>query len=134
MESSCTICVCTIRNPDFFKTSTTAGPETSTRSPRAQESLTVTTAAVKTTEPSVVEEDIFFLFRPPAASARAARDSAGPPAVVGTAAGSAFLSDLPAGIALRFVEQTQALHQQALSVELRGFLTGLALKVELEVA
>jgi hypothetical protein len=41
----------------FLRVSATAGPERSTRSPRAQESLTVTTAAV---EVSGVEEDIFF--------------------------------------------------------------------------
>src|SRR5271154_6896404 len=41
----------------FLRTSPTAGPERSARSPRAQESLTVTTAAVR---PSGVEEDIFF--------------------------------------------------------------------------
>src|SRR3984957_14421171 len=41
----------------FLRSSLTAGPERSTRSPRAQESLTVRTAAVS---PSGVEEDIFF--------------------------------------------------------------------------
>src|SRR5277367_6756719 len=41
----------------FLRSSPTAGPERSARSPRAQESLTVTTAAVR---PSGVEEDIFF--------------------------------------------------------------------------
>src|SRR5271167_3781179 len=41
----------------FRRSSPTAGPETSARSPRAQESLTVMTAAVR---PSGVEEDIFF--------------------------------------------------------------------------
>src|SRR5579863_2810350 len=43
----------------FLRSSLTAGPERSTRSPRAQESLTVMTAAVS---PSGVEEDIFFFF------------------------------------------------------------------------
>src|SRR5580658_10464065 len=112
MESSWTIWVATTRNPSFFKTSTTAGPETSTRSPRAQESLTVTTAAVSTAGPgfpcdeaSIVEEDIFFLFPPPAAS-----------------------------VSLRFVQQAQALHEQALGVELGGFLIGLAFEVQFEVA
>src|SRR5580704_3738763 len=42
----------------FLRSSPTAGPERSARSPLAQESLTVTTAAVI---PSGVEEDIFFL-------------------------------------------------------------------------
>src|SRR5271170_5690781 len=41
----------------FLRSSPTAGPERSARSPRAQESLTVMTAAVR---PSGVEEDIFF--------------------------------------------------------------------------
>src|SRR5271166_423382 len=121
MESSCTIWVATMRKPDFFRTSTTAGPERSTRSPREQESLTVTTAAVKTTEPSVVEEDIFFLFRPAAARAtartRAAHTSAGSSArTLG-----ALLDSLRPGIALRFVEQPQPLHQQTLRVEFRSF-------------
>src|SRR5271166_2088653 len=110
MESSCTICVCTTRKPDFFSTSTTAGPERSTRSPREQESLTVTTAAVNT-EPSVVEEDIILLFRPATTRARAGHTSAS-----GRNLGRLF-SGLHPGIALRFVEQPQALHQQALSVE-----------------
>src|ERR1700722_528405 len=46
MESSGTVSSLTTSNPDFCKSSATAGPETSTRSPRAQESLTVITAAV----------------------------------------------------------------------------------------
>src|ERR1700693_1619085 len=41
----------------FLRSSLTAGPERSTRSPQAQESLIVMTAAVN---PSGVEEDIFF--------------------------------------------------------------------------
>src|SRR5271154_2452143 len=136
MESSCTIRVATTRKPSFFKTSTTAGPETSTRSPRAQESLTVTTAAVKTAGPSVVEEDIFFLFRPAAARTRAGHSAAGSAAVAGAGADSALgalLHSLRATIALRFIEQPQALHQQTLSVELGSLLIGLALEVEFEV-
>src|SRR6185312_2254295 len=42
-----------------LRISATAGPERSARSPRAEESLTVRTAAVKT---SGVEEDIFLFF------------------------------------------------------------------------
>src|SRR5271155_1562583 len=110
MESSCTIWVATTRKPSFFKISTTAGPERSTRSPRAQESLTVTTAAVRTTgaefpwdDASTVEEDIFFLFPPAAAAARTRAAAAGR----ATRTGAAILRDtrLPAAIALRFVEQ-----------------------------
>src|SRR5271170_5555295 len=44
----------------FLRSSPTAGPETSARSPRAHESLTVITAAVRL---SGVEEDIFFFLR-----------------------------------------------------------------------
>src|SRR5580700_988303 len=139
MESSCTICVATTRNPSFFKISTTAGPETSTRSPRAQESLTVTTAAVSTAGPgfpcdeaSIVEEDIFFLFPPPAASARTRAAAAGRSARCGAAVFRA--SRLAAAISLRFVQQAQALHEQALGVELGGFLIGLAFEVQFEVA
>src|ERR1700691_975878 len=145
MESSCTICRATTRKPDFFRTSATAGPERSARSPRAQESLTVTTAAVKITGSvsSAIEEDIFFLFRPPTGSAatrtRAGHTSAGPAARTGdgsalNALSCGFRSGLRSALALRFVEQPQALHQQTLSVELRGFLIGLALEVEFEVA
>src|SRR5208283_1075564 len=95
----------------------------------------VTTAAVKTTGSSVVEEDIIFLFRPAAVSATA-RGSAGRTSVDSSArssALSAIFNNLRAPIALRFVEQPQSLHQQTLSIELRGFLIGLALKVEFEV-
>src|ERR1700733_12196645 len=137
MESSCTICAATTRKPDFFSTSATAGPERSARSPRAQESLTVTTAAVKTTgtRSSAIEEDIFFLFRPPTTGARtgvrtrtrAGHTSVGPAArTVDGSALRALSHGLHAAIALRFVEQPQTLHQQTLSVELRGFLIGLA--------
>src|SRR5208282_4338509 len=139
MESSCTICVATTRKPSFFKTSATAGPETSTRSPRAQESLTVTTAAVLTAGPgfpcdeaSIVEEDIFFLFPPSTAAARTRAATAGRSTRCG--AGVFRARRLAAAIALRFVEQAQALHQQALGVELGGFLIGLAFEVEFEVA
>src|SRR5580704_782291 len=91
MESSCTVCVAITRKPSFFKTSATAGPEMSRRSPRAQESLIVTTAALSTAGPgfpcdeaSIVEEDIFFLFPPAAAAARtrAAAARRGPRAAI----------------------------------------------------
>src|ERR1700722_4960813 len=73
MESSCTILVAPTRKPSFLRMSATSGPETSARSPREQESLTVTTAALKAAgadstvdlsviEFSVIEEDIFLLF------------------------------------------------------------------------
>src|ERR1039458_10162343 len=113
MESSCTICVCTTRKPSFFRTSTTAGPERSTRSPREQESLTVTTAAVRScgVGRSAVEEDIFFLFLAASASAGWAAGSAW------SRARRSFFDGFRAAIALRFVEQAQALHLQTLGVE-----------------
>src|SRR5678815_1141855 len=82
--------------------SATAGPERSCFSPRAQESLTVSTAAVNG---STVEEDIFF--------------------------GIPF--GLP-GIALRFIEQAQPFHQQALGIQLGALFGGLPVEVHLEVA
>src|SRR5271165_1911135 len=108
MESSCTIWVATMRKPDFFRTSTTAGPEKSTRSPREQESLTVTTAAVRgagvgrpAVDASAVEEDIFFLFSP-AAAAWGSAAAAGSACGVGRSVGSTAFRDrrLPASIAL----------------------------------
>src|SRR5271170_2504889 len=99
-----------MRKPSFFKISTTAGPERSTRSPRAQESLTVTTAAVSNAgagfpwdDVSTVEEDIFFLFPPASAAAR----TRGAAAAGRACAGAAIFRDtgLAAAIALRFVEQ-----------------------------
>ena len=57
--SSATIFVATIENFRRLSTSTTAGPERSARSPRAEESLTVRTAAVTR---SGIEEDIVFFF------------------------------------------------------------------------
>src|SRR5580692_10984780 len=146
MESSCTIWVATTRKPSFFRNSATAGPERSTRSPCAQESLTVTTAAVSTAghgcpcdDASTVEEDIYFLF-PPAATARAASDGTSCAwTSTGTGANATFFNGgcdgrLAAAIALRFVEQAQSLHQKALSIEFCGFLIGLAFEVEFEVA
>src|SRR5579863_6636674 len=82
----------------LLRSSPTAGPERSTRSPLAQESLTVMTAAVMSfgVEPGVersgvklsgVEEDIFFL-----------------------------LFGFCAAVALCFIELAQTLHQQALGI------------------
>src|SRR5947207_8635671 len=58
--------VTTNSKPALRRASATAGPERSDRSPRADESLTVSTAAVRL---SAVEEDIFFFPRSPAALA-----------------------------------------------------------------
>src|SRR5260370_1741858 len=57
--SSATISVAATAKPHFFRISATAGPERSARSLRDAESLTVRTAAVRT---SGVEEDIFLFF------------------------------------------------------------------------
>src|SRR5579864_2165517 len=56
-SSSGTTSRAAMRKPFFSRAAATAGPPRSSRSPRADESLTVITAAVK----SGVEEDIFFL-------------------------------------------------------------------------
>src|SRR5712692_1979698 len=61
--SSGTISVATTENLRFLRACATAGPERSARAPRAEESLTVRTAAVKA---SGVEEDIFFFLCFPA--------------------------------------------------------------------
>src|SRR5947207_15085433 len=58
--------VTTNSKPALRRASATAGPERSDRSPRADESLTVSTAAVRL---SAVEEDIFFFPHSPAALA-----------------------------------------------------------------
>src|SRR5450631_1590894 len=96
-----TIWVATTEKFRFRRASTTAGPETSVRSLRAEESLTVRTAAVIA---SGIEEDIVFL-----------------------------LLHL-AIVALRFVEQSQAFHQQALRVQLGGLLGGFAFEIHLKVS
>src|SRR6266849_7043564 len=57
--SSGTISVATTAKLRCCRMFATAGPDTSARSPRAEESLTVRTAAVRT---SGVEEDIFLFF------------------------------------------------------------------------
>src|SRR5580693_10397755 len=100
----------------FLRSSATAGPERSARSPLAQESLTVMTAAVMSfgVEPGVersgvklsgVEEDIFFL-----------------------------LFGFAAAVALRFIQLAEAFHQQALGVQLGGLLGGLAFEIDLKVS
>src|ERR1700693_1908268 len=90
-----------------WRISATAGPERSARSPRAEESLTVSTAAVITSEvrTSGVEEVIFR-----------------------------FFPGVPAFIAFGFVQHAQTFHQQALSVQGGGLLAGLAFEVDLEIA
>src|SRR5215469_6587512 len=98
-SSSGTIARETTRKFFFSRASATAGPPRSARSPREEESLTVTTAAVS----SGVEEDIFFL------------------------------GLFAATVAVRFVEQAQAFHQQSLRVELGARLRRLAFEVELEI-
>src|ERR1700685_348842 len=95
----------------FLRSSPTAGPETSVRSPLAQESLTVTTAAVKvsgveTRTSSGIEEDIFFL-------------------LFGFSA---------AAVTLRLIELAQAFHQQALSVQLGGLLRRFAFEIDFKVS
>src|ERR1039458_1251848 len=97
------------------------------RCPRAQESLTVITAAEEFagTFKLIVEENIVLLFRSaPAAggTSRAAigistRSSAN--AAVVTVADT-FAGRVRAAVALRFVEQPQAFHQQSRSEERRG--------------
>src|SRR5271156_774626 len=136
MESSCTICFATTRKPNFASDSATAGPETSTRSPCAQESLTVSTAAVYPAGrfTSIVEEDIFLLFRPPTTAGANARTAGCGSDCACAAIMGDFLGRFRATFPLRFVKQSQAFHQQALRIELRGFLIGFAVKVELEVA
>src|SRR5579864_6244651 len=101
----------------FLRSSTTAGPERSARSPLAQESLTVITAAVMSfgVEPGVersgvklsgVEEDIFFF----------------------------LLFGFSAAVALRLIQLAEAFHQQALSVQLGRLLGRLAFEIDLKVS
>src|SRR5579862_2551339 len=98
-SSSGTISRATTLKFFFSRASATAGPPRSARSPRKEESLTVTTAAVR----SGVEEDIFFL---------------------------GFFSV----VAVAFIEQAQAFHQQALRVQLCSGLRRFALEIQLEVS
>src|ERR1700722_14171469 len=105
--SSATISVATTSKLRFLRISATAGPERSARWPRAEESLTVRTAAVCASEvrTSGVEEDIFL-----------------------------FFPGVPVFIAFGFVQHAQTFHQQALSVQSGGLLAGLAFEVDLEVS
>src|SRR5207245_8263714 len=113
----------------FWCSSATAGPDASFRSPRAQESLTVTTAAVRTVLGSAIEKNV-FLFVFPAAHRNGRRRSGdrGRGSLHGR--GFRFSTAVPG----RFIEQAQPFHQKPLGVELRGLLAGLALEVELEVS
>src|SRR5262249_23598596 len=98
--SSGTVSMWEMRKPCLRRSSATAGPDRSCLSPRARESLTVRTAAVKD---SGVEEDIFL-----------------------------FLG--LSTVALGFVEQPEAFHEQALGIQAHRLLRGLALEVNLKVA
>src|ERR1700733_10248070 len=119
-RSSATSARSATRNPRRSSASTTAGPERSTFSPREQESLTVTTAAViplasdilvASAIASAVEQDIFAL----------------------SIAFSATLCATLSRIALRFVEQTQSLHQQALRIQRRRLFIRVLRKINLKV-
>src|SRR5450755_1734678 len=154
MESSGTTSRAAILKWSFCRSSATAGPERSSRSPRAQESLTVITAAVRTCG-SAIEEDI-FLFIPSrgAGSARRCRHN-GRRWRSGHRCGRSKCRRsrskrilwwscrwcgccsglrLPAAVARRFVEQPQPFHQQALGVELRRLFVGLTFEIELEIS
>src|SRR5277367_489472 len=149
MPSSCTISLATMRKPRPARTSTTAGPERSARSPRAQESLTVTTAAVNGVafgagKPgSVIEEDIFFLFLALASAcagtggasrtARARRGSCARGTDAGVCTRNLFRS-FPGSVTLSFIQQAQTLHQQALCIELSGLFICCAIEVELKIS
>ena len=95
------------------------------------------TAAVKPADAvtSIVEEDIFLLFRPAPTGLAACTCAAhaGATTAARTSAGADVLRRIRSPIALRFVQQPQPFHEQALRIELRGFLIGLALKVEFEI-
>src|ERR1035438_7929594 len=111
----------------------TAGPDRSCRSPRAQESLTVTTAAVSSTG-SAIEEDIFlFLTFGPSKNRSRRRCRTGGKWRRGCGRRRFGLS-FCATVALRFVQKPQAFHQQSLGVELGRLFVGLAFKVELEIS
>src|SRR5713226_185068 len=104
--SSGTTSRATILKPHFSSAPATAGPETSARSPREEESLTVTTEAVKvgaSADVSVIEEDILFLHL------------------------------LPLAIATGLVQAAQAFHKQALRIEVSSLLFGLAGEIDLEI-
>src|SRR5216684_2684229 len=106
LSSSGTTARATILKPRFSSTPATAGPEISARSPREEESLTVTTAAVNPAgsgEVSVIEEDILFLRLPAIA------------------------------VAPGFIQPAQTFHKQTLSIEVSRLLFGLAAEINLEV-
>jgi hypothetical protein len=78
---------------------------------------------------SVVEEDIFLLFR--ASTARRV-DRTG---TRRSACRSArFLNALCSSIALRLIQQPQSFHQQTLGIQLRRFPIRLAFEVEFEIS
>src|SRR5580765_7145450 len=60
MTSSGTISRGPTENWTFSRNWATAGPDRSSRSPRAQESLTVTTAAVSTVAELAIEQNVFL--------------------------------------------------------------------------
>src|SRR5450755_3236275 len=146
MESSGTTSRAAILKSSFCRSCATAGPERSSRSPRAQESLTVITAAVSTCG-SAIEEDI-FLFVP----SRRGRNRHGWGDRCGRRRGECRWGRskrvlwrssrwrgcgglrFPAAVARRFVEQTQTFHQQALRVELRRVFIGFAFKIKLKIS
>src|SRR5271166_1323549 len=121
MESSGTISRAAIRKLSFSKTCATAGPDSSVRSPRAQESLTVTTAARKDSgvSTSAVEEDIFLLFPSTAAGMGNPGRRRSRRAIWRIAARRiAACAGLGAAVARGLVKQPQPLHQQALRIQL----------------
>src|SRR5215467_5358297 len=104
MRSSVTISRMATAKPRCSRTFATAGPERSSRSPRAQESLTVTTAAVIfEAEGLAVEENIFLFFLLAFCGSGCRRGS--------RCSGRGSWLRLTARLALRFVKQAQALHQ-----------------------
>src|ERR1700727_1810175 len=137
MASSGTTSRTATRKPCLSRNCETAGPDRSCRSPRAQESLTVTTAAVSSTG-SAIEEDIFlFLTFGPSRSLCGSRNRGR------SRTGSdrrcschrrRFGLSFTATVALRFVEQPQTFHQQSLGVELSRLFVGLPFKIELEIS
>src|SRR5262252_6843226 len=124
VESSGTTSRTTTENFNFSSSWATAGPDWSSRSPCEQESLTVTTAAVR--EESAIEQNVFLLLA--AFPGRRSGSSRGR----GNRGGGGRLR-LGAAFALRFVEQAQAFHQETLGVELGSFLAGFAFEVELKI-
>src|SRR5579864_210990 len=126
MESSGTTSRAATENLSFCSSCATAGPERSSRSPRAQESLTVTTAAVNAGG-SAIEEDIFLFFPPawPRAARRRTRCRR---------RSRRCRLGFRAAISSRLVQQSQTFHQQPLGIELRRLFVGFAFEVELEIS